>query len=88
MKLRVFECESCHKQTDTRKEGDNCFPYNDSWIYLYNFNFKLKPFCFAKVIDTGNIDKVQSYISIDSHFCSKNCLIKFLEAQLDENRFN
>lgn len=70
IKLVNFECDDCRENSGFRSEIDSeCykgqlpFPYDRGWVYIYNFAFKI----------FGN-----SIVIKDKHFCSRICLIKFV----------
>ena len=81
MKLRVFQCDNCDKQTtavqENRTSKDSCddatystFPYKDGWIYVYNLSIK-------KYIALK--DRVLQFNLRDKHFCCVECQIQFFE---------
>jgi len=65
-----FICDECGKDSKLQEAGDG-FPYEDDWTYLYAFQFKL----------ASNIVPMPK----DKHFCSKDCLKKFVNKCLDNS---
>lgn len=63
-----FTCDECKKEI-TIEEG---FPYSKKWIYLYNFEVKLR----------GNTPTSVR----DSHFCSEKCMFNHLKKFVEEDR--
>ena len=66
--LTKFICDECKKE-GTESEQPRSYPYNEGWVYLYNFKFKLA--------------KDKDYTIADKHFCCKECFIKFLMRKLE-----
>ncbi len=63
----VFVCEECKKESKLMEEQHKFhtgYPYGDKWVYLYCLNFKL--------------DKDKESNFNDKHFCSKECMNKFI----------
>ena len=59
-----FTCDQCGGFKDGCKE----FPYAEGWLYMYNYNIQ------------RNLEgKVERISKMDKHFCSEECLIKYLE---------
>lgn len=61
-------------QCGTKSKQCKKFPYEEGWTYLYNFAFKL----------ADNITPMPK----DKHFCSKECLIKYVNLVLERNTRN
>lgn len=66
--LTKFICDECEKQTE-EAEQPITIPYGDGWVYLYHFTYK----------ETKSNEKCFK----DKHFCSKECLIKYLMRKLE-----
>ncbi len=91
MKKRIFECDTCGKETEKRMEGNTCYPYEGGWIYLYEVNITpnkiTTPIDFVKKLELAEIaDKSRTLQEApqrpsirDKHFCCKSCVIKFFE---------
>jgi hypothetical protein len=64
----TFTCDnvSCGKKA---KLFDGRFPYENNWVYLYNFGYKLAS-------NKENTIK-------DKHFCCKACLLEYLRKQME-----
>ena len=59
-----FICDECKKEITGCKK----FPYEQDWVYLYEFSFKK-----GHNLVPGIKDK---------HFCSDECMIKFITKQI------
>jgi len=64
-----FICDNCNAETEVKPKYGNklSYPYEIRWAYLHNLSFKTSP-------------KEESVK--DKHFCSKECLIKFIEGEI------
>lgn len=75
MKLREFDCDTCHKRSEPVNEehahntGQEVFPYSKGWIFLYCLDAK--------------VDRNVLCSSKDKHFCSKDCALKYFSDSLD-----
>ena len=58
-------------QCGKKSDLEEKFPYLKNWCYLYNFEFKLAE------------NKVP--MPKDKHFCSKECLTKYVNQTLERN---
>ena len=65
-----FRCDECRGISKPQLAGDG-FPYEDGWTYLYHFAFKLA---------SNRVPMPR-----DKHFCSKECLKKFVNKCLDRS---
>lgn len=66
--LTRFECDECAIRTE-ESEQPKKFNYDDGWIFLYNFNFK--------------VVKDKQVSLREKHFCSKECLIKWITEKIE-----
>lgn len=63
----IFVCDTCgneSKPLEDKHKIHSGYPYEDGWLYLYNFTFKQ-----SKDIQKSFIDK---------HFCCKECLKRYI----------
>lgn len=66
-----FTCEQCKKEkliSVTMMQG---FPYKEGWIYIYEFNGKVK---------IG--EEIKQIKDKDMHFCSKKCLLNYISNKI------
>lgn len=66
--ISVFTCDEC----GARKEIEGVFPYQEGWVYLYNFDFKL----------SGNNQNKNH----DKHLCSDKCFRKYIDKLIEEGK--
>lgn len=67
--LVKFECDCCNKISNESEQPCK-FPYEEGWNFIYHLELKLT----SK--DTIKIK--------DKQFCSKECLIKFIEGKINK----
>lgn len=65
-----FTCDNCGKTGDYTEK----FPYEQDWVYLYNFNAQIKSKNKSK-----EMDRVEGK---DKHFCCLGCLSTFVEESM------
>jgi hypothetical protein len=68
--LGRFVCDNCGKEGEIFEESQKHYPYDDGWVYIYNFKFKL--------------DKNKERGIVDKHFCSKDCMKDFINKELGD----
>lgn len=84
-----FSCDFCEKKLmksenywDKNERGaipkEYPFPYDEEWIYLHSLIFKTSP-----NEKTKESPKNECY---DRHFCSEECLFKFLKKRIKETK--
>ncbi len=65
-----FACDQCGKEGVLFLEGTKKYPYEDGWVYLYNFKFK--------------IDNYREKGVNDKHFCCSGCMSNYVDKILLE----
>ncbi len=73
IQLNIFQCDICEKRSKICEEKSKFnagYPYEDGWIYLYNFSFKDR--------------KDKEYCLKDKHFCSRKCMELAMYYKLNE----
>ena len=74
-KITRITCDECGK-TYTIHEGNEGFPYKYGWNYIYNLDIK-----------TMRNDEVVNVKQDDKHFCSNQCLTRYMERLVGMNKF-
>lgn len=62
MKLRIFRCDNCKKETipiEEKNTKGEVYPYSLGWVYIYEMEFKINE---------------KSFNLRDKHFCSMFCM--------------
>lgn len=68
IQLKQFVCDTCGKKAKPVIEGTG-YIYKRGWLYIYRFE--------------GKSDKCIHMRTMDSHFCSKKCLMSYIEATVN-----
>jgi len=65
--FNCFVCDNCGKKSKLMEETHKLhsgYPYDEGWVYLYDFQFK----------EEKNTQKRSS----DKHFCSSGCMKQYI----------
>ncbi len=65
-----YTCDHCKKKVTTSEEIG--FPYHLNWVYLQKFNGRFN-------------DNKKITNKTDKHFCSKKCLLEYLNEQIKKS---